>query len=195
MGSNPSYFSSCESTCPVEQVSWHMAAAFANAVSSAEGLTECYSCSGSGASTSCSAAMDPYTCDGYRLPTEAEWEGAARCGEDPLYAGSDTVGDVGWYALNSSSRTHAVARKAPNACGLYDMGGNVYEWTQDLYDSGYYTSSGRTEPTSASTGAGRVARGGGWLSSASSLRVANRGSTSPGFRLDYIGFRLARTIL
>ena len=194
MGSNPSYFPSCGSTCPVEDVSWHEAAAFTNAVSTSAGLTECYACSGSGTSASCSVAVAPYTCDGYRLPTEAEWEGAARCGEDLLYAGSNTVGDVGWYTENSDHMTHAVAGKDPNACGLYDMSGNVWEWTQDGYDSGYYTSAGRTDPTGVSSDRNWVSRGGSWDFGASYARVARRISLDPGDRDGYRGLRLTRTL-
>jgi formylglycine-generating enzyme required for sulfatase activity len=195
MGSNPSYTPSCGSTCPVESVNWHMAAAFTNAVSTAAGLTECYACNGSGSSVSCGVGVDPYTCDGYRLPTEAEWEGAARCGEDLLYAGSNTLGDVGWYNRNSGSQAHTVASKDPNACGLYDLSGNVWEWTQDWYDSGYYSSSGRTDPTGATIGFNRVFRGGSWYNSnRADLRVARRASLAPTYFFDYLGFRLARTI-
>ncbi len=193
MGYNPSTFSSCGSTCPVEYLKWHEAAAFANAVSSAAGLTQCYSCSGSGTSVTCAVAMDPYSCDGYRLPTEAEWEGAARCGEDLLFAGSNTAGDVAWYNSNSTSRTHPVSGKDPNACGLFDMSGNVWEWTQDWYSSTYYTSSARTDPSGATTGADRVIRGGAYDGGAENARVASRSWITPGDRYNSLGLRLART--
>ena len=195
MGTNPSYFSSCGSDCPVEWVTWHMAAAFANAVSSDAGLTECYACSGSGADTTCSLAMDTYLCDGYRLPTEAEWEGAARCGEDLLYAGSNTLDDVGWYYSNSSAQSHPVATKDPNACGLYDMSGNVLEWTGDWYDINYYTSSGRTDPTGPASGTERPVRGGSWLYFDFNQRVSLRGISRPTSFTANLGFRLARTAL
>jgi formylglycine-generating enzyme required for sulfatase activity len=157
MGYNPSSFSSaCGSTCPVEQVTWHEAAAFANAVSAAADLARCYTCTGSGTSVSCSAPSSVYSCTGYRLPTEAEWEGAARCGQDLLYAGSATIDAVAWYSSNSSGRTHAVASKGSNACGLYDMSGNVYEWTNDWY--GAYAS-GAVSSAAAVGAAARRPRG------------------------------------
>jgi formylglycine-generating enzyme required for sulfatase activity len=137
--------------------------------------------------------MDPYTCDGYRLPTEAEWEGAARCGEDLLFAGGDVAVDVGWYSDNSGSTTHPSALLAPNACGLYDMSGNVSEWTQDLYELTYYASSGRTDPTGASTGTNRVYRGGRWIDRVRYLRVASRRNDGPANAYYVVGFRLART--
>jgi formylglycine-generating enzyme required for sulfatase activity len=193
MGSNPSYWSSRGSTHPVENLSWYMAAAFANAVSTAAGLTQCYTCTGSGTSVSCSVAMNPYSCDGYRLPTEAEWEGAARCGEDLLYAGSNDVANVGWYSSNSGSTSHAVATKSPNACGLYDMSGNVWEFTQDWYSSTYYTSSGRTDPIGASSGSATPGRGGGYGFAADRLRVAYRYQFGQSSGYGFLGFRLART--
>ena len=196
MGSNPSNFTSCGTDCPVEQVTWHMAAAFANAMSTAEGLTECYDCTGSGSSVSCDLALEVYACEGYRLPTEAEWEGAARCGEDLLYAGSNTAGDVGWYSANSSSSTQPVAGLDANACGLFDMSGNVNEWVYDWLGSTYYTSSGRTDPEGTASGSDRVLRSGSWKTSTASngLRVAQRGWGNPTSSWDYVGFRLARTV-
>jgi formylglycine-generating enzyme required for sulfatase activity len=193
MGSNPSYFSSCGTDCPTENVTWHQAAAYANAVSAASGLTECYTCSGD--DVECEVAVSDYACDGYRLPTEAEWEGAARCGEDTLYAGTDTRADGAWSAEDSDDSTQPVAGKDPNACGLYDMSGNVFEWNQDWYDSEYYTSDGRTDPEGPSSSFTRVFRGGGWNHSASYQRVAMRSFLDPSIPSWTIGFRLARTIL
>jgi formylglycine-generating enzyme required for sulfatase activity len=193
MGTNPSLFTSCGSDSPVEQVSWHESAVFANAVSDSEGLEQCYTCTGSGSSTICTIAVEPYSCGGYRLPTEAEWEAAARCGEDTLYAGSTVIGDVAWYNSNSGSTTHTVATKASNACGLYDMSGNTWEWTQDWYSSSYYSSSPGTDPVGATSGTYRVYRGGSWNYTAAYARVANRAYYPPVYRYGYLGFRLVRT--
>jgi formylglycine-generating enzyme required for sulfatase activity len=190
MGTNPSSFTSCGSDCPVEMVSWHMSAAFTNAVSDSESLEQCYTCTGSGISTNCSIAVEPYSCGGYRLPTEAEWEAAARCGEDTLYAGSTVPGDVAWY---SSGATYPVATKASNACGLYDMSGNLYEWIQDWHSSTYYSSSPGTNPVGATSGDYRVLRGGSWGSSSTYLRIAYRSSALPSSRNYYKGLRLLRT--
>ena len=190
MGTNPANNTSCGGTCPVEQVSWHMAAAFANAVSTASSLPRCYTCTGSGASTSCTAPADPYACSGYRLPTEAEAEAAARCGTDLLYAGSNIVEDVSWYTGNSGGRTRPVAGLAPNTCGLYDMSGNVKEWTGDWVDTSYYITSGRTDPTGPATGTMRVYRGGGYDNSGGTVSGRGYGSAVSG---PSTGFRLVRT--
>jgi formylglycine-generating enzyme required for sulfatase activity len=193
MGTNPSFFSGCGADCPVEQVSWHMSAAFANAVSDSEGLEQCYTCTGSGTSTNCTIAAEPYSCGGYRLPTEAEWEAAARCGEDTLYAGSTVIGDVALYRFNSGLTLHTVATKASNACGLYDMSGNLWEWTQDWYSSSSYSSSPGTDPGGATSGDYRVGRGGGWGHFPTGARVANRNMYGPTDRFSDGGLRLLRT--
>jgi formylglycine-generating enzyme required for sulfatase activity len=134
-GYNPSYFGECGRNCPVDQISWHEAAAFANLLSAAEGLEECYVCD-SGVPPFCEVAASPYDCLGYRLLTESEWEGAARCDTDLMYSGSDDLDDVGWYQNNAGwgegYGPRPAATLAPNACGLYDMSGNVDEWVQDV---------------------------------------------------------------
>jgi len=189
MSTSPSYFSSCGTTCPVEQVSWTMAVLYANALSAAEGLDACYTATGSGLATALGG--DPYACEGYRLPTEAEWEYAAKAGGSYTYSGSNTVGDVGWYSSNCSSTTHAVAGKTANAFGLYDMSGNVWEWTNDWY--GAYSSGSAIDPVGASSGSYLVLRGGAWDAGAAYATVSRRGGDYPDASLYYLGFRLART--
>jgi len=189
MGSNPSCFEGCGSTCPVDCVNWHDAAEYANTLSRVDGLTECFTCSNG----ICSTPRNPYTCDGYRLPTEAEWEYAARAGTDYVFSGSNTVGDVSWYKSNSDSDTHSVARKDHNDWGLYDMSGNVYEWVWDWYDSSYYSSSPSFDPGGDARGSTRVWRGGSWHRDASESRVSFRQGGDPWLRGNEIGFRLART--
>ena len=204
MGNNPSNFSACGADCPVDWVNWYEALAFANAVSAAEGLAECFTLAGCTnaagddlecASVSVSAASGSvYDCDGYRLPTEAEWEYAARAGTDSLYAGSDTVDDVAWYLDNAGSTTHPVASKAANDWGLHDLSGNVWEWTWDWYDASYYSGSPATDPDGPVTGTNRAYRGGSWALSAPNERVSYRDNGTPNYRGTSLGFRLARTV-
>ncbi len=186
MGYNPSYFKS-EGYCkdaylvingvglcpnhPVEQVSWNDAQAFIQKVN---------------------AAKDGYT---YRLPTEAEFEYAARAGTATAYSFGDDVnqlGQYGWYGDNSSGQTQAVGTKLPNAYGLYDMHGNVWQWVQDFYDRSYSKSSA-TDPTGPSSGSYRVIRGGGWFNDARSCRSASRYYYDASGRSSNLGFRLVRT--
>lgn len=128
----------------------------------------------------------------YTLPTEAQWEYAARGGnknEGAKYAGSNMIDAVAWYADNSGNSTHIVGSKRANALGIYDMSGNVWEWCKDWYANSY-VSYDTNNPVGPSSGACRVDRGGGWSSTASSCRVANRGSNSPGGRDGNLGFRV-----
>lgn len=159
MGTNPSNFNNCD-RCPVEQVSWNDVQTFIQKLNAQTGKN-------------------------YRLPTEAEWEYAAKGGQSYKYAGSDNIGSVAWYDGNSGSKTHPVGQKQANAYGLYDMSGNVYEWCSDWY-KGYPGSSG----VSDYTGSLRVLRGGGWYSGSQYCRVALRNNYAPASRGYYIGFRL-----
>ncbi|WP_353885521.1 formylglycine-generating enzyme family protein [uncultured Treponema sp.] len=133
------------------------------------------------------AATCDITADGYRLPTEAEWEWAARGGESYTYAGSATIGDVAWYTENTSG-TREVRTKKANAYGLYDMSGNVWEWCWDWYGS----ISSDTPASGSSSGSDRCLRGGCWSDVASIARVSNRSSDVPSFRYGVYGFRLVR---
>jgi formylglycine-generating enzyme required for sulfatase activity len=159
-------------------------------MSDAAGLQECYTCTGAGTGVQCDVGPNPYDCTGYRLLTEAEWEGAARCGTDTTYAGSNTSTDVAWTAENSDV-TQTVAGLAPNACGLYDMSGNVWEWTQDGYY--FYPSESVTDPIGEEASSNRVRRGGGWDYGADNALVSYRDSLTPGSANGALGFRLART--
>ncbi len=181
MGSNPSHFSSCGKNCPVENVSWFDAIGYMNKLSEREGLERCYESDG---------RFKGLRCTGYRLPTEAEWEYAARAGTTGARYGS--LDSVGWYSGNSGGRTQAVGQKTPNAWGLYDMLGNVYEWVQDWY--GAYPSGAVVDPLGPYSGARRVGRGGDWDGSARGLRAAFRAYVTPGARGSSLGFRLSRSM-
>ena len=128
----------------------------------------------------------------YRLPTEAEWEFAARGGSGSKgfkYSGSNTAGNVAWYDNNGNGKTHAVGSKSPNELGIYDMSGNVFEWCKDWY--GTYSDKAQTNPQGPSSGAARVTRGGSWNFDADRVRVSLRSSPTPDVRANDLGFRLA----
>jgi formylglycine-generating enzyme required for sulfatase activity len=168
MGSSPSYFKGDD--LPVEQVSWNDVQSF---------ITK----------------LNQQTGKNYRLPTEAEWEFAARGGNSSkgyTYSGSNTIGDVAWYYDNNGNQTPPVGTKAANEQGLYDMSGNVWEWCSDFYDM--YDSSGTaSNPQGPASGSDRVLRGGGWTNSADYCRVAIRGGGTPDIRDYSLGFRLAHS--
>jgi formylglycine-generating enzyme required for sulfatase activity len=181
MGTNPSYFKG--DTLPVEQVSWYDAINYCNALSKKEGLTAAYTVNGNNVTWNKSA-------NGYRLPTEAEWEYACRAGTTGPYSSGSSVDAAGWYSSNSGSKTHPVGQKQANAWGLYDMHGNVWEWCWDWYGS--YPSGSQTDPSGASSGEYRVDRGGSWSYGARYLRSAYRGRRYPSARGIDLGFRLVR---
>lgn len=127
--------------CPVQSVTWHEAQAYGNALSRAAGLEECFSCEGDTVDVRCEPIADPYDCSGFRLPTEAEWEHAARGGQEFTYPGSEDIDEIAYWRENSGNRAYPVATLAPNGFGLYDMGGNIRE---RVYDA-YYAYSGDVE--------------------------------------------------
>ncbi len=162
-GNNPSYFKSCGDDCPVENVSWNDCQEFIRRLNNAvRGVR-------------------------FRLPTEAEWEYACRAGTTGPYAGH--LDAMGWYDKNSGRSTHGSGQKRPNAWGLYDMHGNVWEWCQDWY--GDYPSGYLNDPTGPPSGSDRVLRGGSWRSLARYCRSASRHRADPADRDGNLGFRLA----
>ena len=198
MGDHPSWFNADGGGCPladcdaypVEQVSWLDAVAFCNALSTAEGLEECYEITGEHATWTWGLQ-----CKGYRLPTEAEWEYAARadtvtawsCGRD-----AGCLEGVAWYADNALRRTQPVASKAPNALGLHDVHGNVQEWVWDWF-VGEFGEDKERDPLGAPSGSIRGLRGGAWHSPVAELRSAHRGANDPSSRITTAGLRVART--
>ena len=166
MGNNPSHLKGDNN--PVEEVSWDDCQEFILKLNSLTGKK-------------------------FRLPTEAEWEYAARGGNKSKgyqYSGSNTIDDVAWYYNNSGSKTHPVKTKQPNELGIYDMSGNVWEWCQEWYSSTYYSVSDTTNPQGPSSGSFRVFRGGSWYFNARYCRSAGRSNNAPAYRNYGLGLRL-----
>lgn len=220
LGAKPST-SNTGDNYPVETVNWFEAAYFANRLSVVEGLSQCYTLTGCnsnvpGAGMECTSVAISDTCTGYRLPTEAQWEYAARATTTTAYANPvyfDTTNTetsrgfntnlhaMGWYSYNDAmqdssavpayaSGTKPVAAKQANYWGLYDMHGNVYEWCRDWRDGSDYALDPVTDPTGDASGSFRALRGGRWRGIASAARSAFRGKYAPGTRIIDVGFRL-----
>lgn len=159
---------------PMVEVSWNEAIAFCNLLSRNDGLQECYTISDNDDSVVCD-----WSADGYRLPTEAEWQYACKAGTTGYRYGE--LAEIAWFQDNAEGRVHEVGKKLPNAWGLYDMLGNTWEWCWDVYDEKVY-------------GSYRVFRGGSWAEEARGCGATCRRRSHPTFRIDDLGFRLARSL-
>jgi formylglycine-generating enzyme required for sulfatase activity len=169
MGDNPSNFKNCGDGCPVEKISWNDAQVFIRRLNQMEGTNR------------------------YRLPTEAEWEYACRASSSTVFSfgnETDRIGEYAWYSDNSQNQTQPVGKKKPNAWGLYDMHGNVWEWCQDFF--GDYPFHAIADPKGPDNGEKRVLRSGSWFFKARFARSAYRKSNYPDNRGYNYGFRVAR---
>ena len=210
-GSSPSSDYGYGDNYPAYYVSWYDALVYCNERSIDEGLSPCYSIDEETdptkwgiVPTSKDDTWDAVVCDwganGYRLPTEAEWEYAARAGDNTvdtlIYSGTNDenkLGEYAWYNSNSNSKTHEVGTKKANAFGLYDMSGNVWEWCWNWFTDEYNDEiEGGSDPTGALSGSRRVNRGGGWNNNSDSCSVSNRSLNNPYVRGDLLCFRLVR---
>ena len=209
MGYDPSANTACGADCPVETVSWYESAAFGNALSDAAGLASCYDCTGSEAAVVCTVLGNPYECEGYRLPTEAEWEMAARagtpsalssggnipefheedCGGQLRLSNGTILDDYAVYCGNDQGISEPVASKLPNPWGLHDVHGNVVEWCGDWYER--YSDDSVEDPSGPDAGEYRVVRGGAWSSDPLYQRSASRSIGTPAGRDEHAGFRIA----
>jgi formylglycine-generating enzyme required for sulfatase activity len=188
MGKNPSSFKGADHL-PVESVSWLDAVEFCNALSAVENRKAFYRIN--------STEVTLVGGNGYRLPTEAEWEYACRAGSTTLYPFGDDhamMSNYSWCRDNSEGKTSPVARTQANAWGLHDMLGNVWEWCADGYDENYYVSSPPADPRGAAGAAYRVVRGGSWDSFPWHCRPAYRGGSGPEYWYDYLGFRVVASL-
>jgi formylglycine-generating enzyme required for sulfatase activity len=191
MGDNPSRIAGDDR--PVDSVNWFEAVRFCNALSEKEGLAPAYKIEGTTVSWDQSAG-------GYRLPTEAEWEYAARGGvlgalstealDRAFYSGGENAESLGWFNSNSGKTSHPVKGKAPNELGLYDMSGNLWEWCWDYF--GEYPQEPVVNPVGAAESPRRILRGGAWFTPVNLLRVTNRYWNAPSFKANSVGFRLVR---